>query len=177
MKGTCIVGIAHKGTVWMGCDSMASSAYLKLALKEPKIFRNGDMLFGVCGTVRIRDVIEFTTPPERGESMTSDREYLVRSYAPTLRNAMKDAGILETVDGIDEWGGAMLIGYRGKLYSMEGDFALMEQKEWATGSGCEYALGSLFSTSGEPQKRIKTALMAACEYSPSCGPPLLVAKL
>lgn len=177
MKGTCIVGIAHKGVVWMGCDSMASGEYVKAAIREPKVFRTGEMLIGVCGTVRVRDVVEFTAPPERTESITNDREYLVRSYIPALRAAFRDAGTLSTDDGVEEFGGAMLLAYRGALYEMCYEFSLMERAEWAVGSGSEYALGSLFSTSGDPQKRIRTALQAACEFSPSCGPPLVIEKL
>lgn len=177
MKGTCIVGIAHKGAVFMGCDSMASTDYHKARMLAPKIFRVGDMLIGVCGSLRVRDVVETVTLPPRAESDTNDRDYLVRYYVSALRAAMKDAGVLATEDGVDDFNGSMLIAYRGKLYHLHSDFALLEHNEWATGSGGEYALGSLFSTSGEPQKRIKTALQAACEFSPSCGPPFVIEKL
>jgi ATP-dependent protease HslVU (ClpYQ) peptidase subunit len=177
VKGTCIVGIAHKGVVWMGCDSMASTDYHKARMRAPKIFRVGDMLVGVCGSLRARDVVETVALPSRAESETNDRDYLVRSYIPALRTAMKDAGVLSTDDGVDDFNGGMLVGYRGRVYQVFADFALMEHAEWATGSGGEYALGSLFSTSGDPAKRIKTALQAACEFSPSCGPPFVVEKL
>lgn len=177
MKGTCIVGIAHKGGVWMGCDSMASTDYHKARMRAPKIFRVGDMLVGVCGALRVRDVVEAMSMPARSEADANDRDFLVRSFIPALRTALKDAGTLTTDDGIDDFEGGMLIGYRTRLYQLFADFALMEHAEWATGSGGEYALGSLFSTSGEPQKRIKTALSAACEFSPSCGPPFVIEKL
>lgn len=176
MKGTCIVGIVHNGNVWMGCDSMASSEYVKSEMRAPKIFRSGEMLIGVCGALRVRDVVEFITANERGEGVVNDRAFLIQNYVPALRSGLKDAGVLDTDEG-DAFDGGMLIGYRGRLFQLYSDFALMEHERWAVGSGSEYALGSLFSTSGEPQKRIKTALQAACEFSPSCGPPFVIEKL
>jgi ATP-dependent protease HslVU (ClpYQ) peptidase subunit len=177
VKGTCIVGIAHKGVVWMGCDSMASGEYLKSTMLAPKVVRTGDMLIGICGTVRGRDIIEYTTPPERAEAMASDREYVVRAYVPTLRQSLRDAGYLSVEDGVESHDCQLLVAYRGRMYVVGGDFYVMEHKEWSIGSGSEYALGSLFSTTGEPQKRIKTALQAACEFSPSCAPPFVIEKL
>lgn len=177
MKGTCIVGIVHGASVWIGCDSMASGEYVKAPLVAPKVFRVGDMLIGVCGTVRGRDVIEFAGTPDRPESMTGDREYLIRTYVPHLRQAMKESGMLSIDDGIEEYYGAMLIGYRERLYVLDSDFSIMEHERWAVGSGSEYALGSLFSTTGDPQKRIRQALNAAVEFSPTCGPPFHIEKL
>jgi ATP-dependent protease HslVU (ClpYQ) peptidase subunit len=177
VKGTCIVGIAHKGVVWMGCDSMASDGRAKMRMLAPKVVRTGDLLVGVCGSLRVRDTVEYVALPERGEAMKDDREYLVRSYVPHLRAALKDAGVLATDDGLDEVDSNMLLAYRKRLYSLYDDFSLLEHAEWAVGSGSEYALGSLFSTSGDPAKRIKTALQAACEFSPSCGPPFVLEKL
>lgn len=174
--GTCIVGIVHGKDVWMGCDSMASDERAKVQMLAPKIMRVGDMLIGVCGALRIRDVVEFVTMPERTESV-SDREYIVRSYIPALRNALREAGTLTTEDGLEEYYGDMLIAYRAKLYSLCEDFALLEHSHWATGSGGMYAMGALYATKGEPRTRIKTALQAACEYSPSCGPPFHIEKL
>lgn len=176
MKGTCIVGVVHGASVWVGCDSMASDGSSKHALAVPKVFRVGDMLLGVCGGIRLRDVIEFVVPPERAEGVT-DREYLIRSYVPQLRATFKESGVLLTEDGLDEFGGAVLIAYRGKLYELDCDFAVMEHECWATGSGSEYALGAMFATTGDPKKRITTALEAACEYSPTCAPPFHIEKL
>jgi ATP-dependent protease HslVU (ClpYQ) peptidase subunit len=176
LKGTCIVGIVHGGNVWMGCDSMASSDYVKAEMRVPKIFRVGEMLIGVCGSLRVRDIVEFVPLPARLESDTNDRGYLVTSYVPQLRNALKEAGVLDA-DEVDSFDGGMLIAYRGRLFQVYSDFAIMEQERWAVGSGSDYALGSLFSTSGDPQKRIKTALQAACEFSPSCAPPFHIEKL
>jgi ATP-dependent protease HslVU (ClpYQ) peptidase subunit len=177
LKGTCIVGIVHNGAVWLGCDSMASGEYVKSTMVAPKVFRCGDMLIGLCGTVRGRDIIEFMVPPERAEAMTCDREYIVRSFVPALRQSLRDAGYLTVDDGVETFDCLLLIAYRSRLFMVGDDFYVMEHKEWSVGSGSEYALGSLFSTSGDPQKRIRTALQAACEFSPSCGPPFVLEKL
>lgn len=175
-KGTCIVGIACKNVVHMGCDSMASIGDAKMPMIAPKIVRVGDLLVGICGAVRVRDVVEYTTPPDRSE-IVGDREFLVRSYIPQLRAALKDAGALTSEDGTECMDADIMIGYRGTLYTLLGDFCLLSAGAWAVGSGSEYALGSLYSTSGDPAKRIRKALQAASEYSRSCGPPYHMFKL
>jgi ATP-dependent protease HslVU (ClpYQ) peptidase subunit len=176
MKGTCIVGVVHGGHVWMGCDSMASSEYIKTEMRVPKVFRVGEMLVGVCGSLRVRDIVEFVSLPARLESETSDRAFLVTQYIPTLRSSLKDAGVLDSEE-VDAFDGGMLIGYRGRLYQLYADFAVMEQERWAIGSGSDFALGSLYSSTGEPKARIKKALEAACEFSPSCAPPFVIERL
>ena len=45
-----------------------------------------------------------------------------------------------------------------------GDWGLVEIDHTAIGSGSQYALGSLHSTSGHPIDRIQTAIDAAIEY-------------
>jgi ATP-dependent protease HslVU (ClpYQ) peptidase subunit len=176
VRGTCIVGIVHGSNVWMGCDSMAANEFVKADMRVPKVFRVGEMLVGVCGSLRVRDIVEFIALPARLESETSDRAFLVTSYIPQLRVSLKEAGVLDSEEA-DAFDGGMLMGYRGKLYQLYSDFAIMEHERWAVGSGSEFALGSLYSSTGEPQKRIKTALQAACEFSPSCAPPFVIEKL
>ena len=77
--------------------------------------------------------------------------------------------------------GALLIGFRGKLYQMQGNFQLITTKEGydAVGSGGNIALGSLHSTTGwfSTQKRIKAALDAACRANAGCRPPFTIVKV
>lgn len=181
MHGTCIVGIVHKRNVWMGCDSMVSSESYKFTYAERKLFRVGeDVLFGIAGWPRIKDVIEYgVAPPERPENC-GPREYIVKHLVPALRAAISEAGAMGKDENTDDVSASLLVAYDGRLFTIEGGFTVFTVKDtWCIGSGAEYALGSLHATRAinDPAKRIRLALEAAAHYSPSVAPPFHIEKL
>jgi hypothetical protein len=38
---TCIVGIAEKGTVWLGGDTCCSNNHTQVRIVDPKVFKKG----------------------------------------------------------------------------------------------------------------------------------------
>jgi len=74
---------------------------------------------------------------------------------------------------------SFLIGYSGELFWIQEDFQVAEitYDYMAIGSGCELALGSLFSTEGSIEFRLTTALRASMEFKAGIRPPFHMLRL
>ena len=73
-----------------------------------------------------------------------------------------------------------LLGYKGKLYVLDGDWNIGEPAEnyTALGSGASVAMGAMFATfkaskSMTPKARLEVALQAASEYMVGISPPFV----
>lgn len=182
-RGTCIVGIASKGSVMLGADTLVSDQWSKFSMKQSKLVRlTDDVLLGCCGSVRLRDILACdVSPSPAGKSEHDPHRYIVSVVVPEIRDKLKAGGCLGSDNGIEQIDAMMLLAYRGCLFMVDSDLQVSQPAAgyWAVGSGSEYALGSLFSTRGvrEPKKRITLALQAASEFSPSVAPPFVYERL
>lgn len=170
---TCIVGLVKGDTVWLGGDRAATDGGLNRTLiKEPKVFEKGLIGFGVCGLPKVMDALQHTIelPPYSGGD---DKGYLVGEVVPAIREGLKKLECTEEHNGQQYFHGAMLIGFLGRLYELQGNFQLVEAANGfgAVGSGSEPALGSLRSTKGNPRKRLLEALKVSAENNAGVAPP------
>lgn len=178
---TCIAGVAYGGTVWIGGDSAASSGGATVPYNNPKVFRRGQLLFGVVESFRMRDILHHElTIPRRPPGM-SDDTWLVRNLIEEIRLTFVAAGFdLEAEDDEHDFDpGALLIGYHGRLFTMDWDYHLGEVKDGyhAIGSGSHFALGSLHTTRRQaltPKERVRLALEAADHHSQEVRPPFRI---
>lgn len=178
---TCIVGIVDDhGTVYMGGDSVAIAGYDVTIRRTPKIFKKGNMLIGVAGYWRLAQVLQYLIElPEHPEHI-SDEEYIVAYFVELLREALKVTGYARKDMEQEHHDSSVLIGYRGQLYEVEGNYQVMDavKNYYAIGSGAPYALGSLYTSEGrEPLERVKAALEAAEYFSGSVRSPFTYATL
>jgi len=72
----------------------------------------------------------------------------------------------------------ILLGGMGNLWLIDADYAVNAVNEYvAIGSGAEYALGSLFTNirvgASNPRNLVKEAVLAGCQFSNSCSPPVI----
>lgn len=181
---TCIVGIEDKGTVWLGGDSAATDGSLnRVIIKDPKVFVKGELAFGVCGLPKVMDAVAHAIelPTQEGTKTMSDRAFLVGHLVPALRKGLKklDCTAKHPVHGT-YFEGAMLLGYRGKLYTLEGNFQLVHASEGyaAVGSGQVQAQGAFKTTEHikNPEKRLLTVLDAATANA-GVAPPFVIVKV
>lgn len=173
---TCIVGIAENGKVYIGGDS-AGVAGLDLTVRaDEKVFKNDECLFGFTSSFRMGQILRFSFDiPSRAEK-TDDYKYLVTTFIDAVRSSLKSGGYATTKDG-GEQGGTFLLGYRGKLYTIEGDYQVAAAVDGFSSCGCGDAIarGSLFSTTGKPPiERIEIALKAAERFSAGVRGPFLI---
>ena len=173
---TCIVGVAKEGTVWLGGDRAAVNESLtRTIIGDPKVFLRGEVGVGVCGLPKVMDAVAHAIEFPRHRS-GSARSFLVSELVPALREGLKrlDCTVDEPGHGTC-FNGAMLIAYRGDLYTLEGNFQLVKNsKSYASvGSGAELALGSLAETWRlvSPRKRVLAALHAAADGNAGVSAP------
>lgn len=180
---TCIVGLVDGKNVWLGGDRAATDGGLnRTLLKEPKIFAKGEIGFGVCGLPKVMDALKhgIDLPEQTG---TDDRKFLVTELVqlvPAIREGLVklDAAGKDTSPfgggGDVVFEGAMLVAYRGHLYTLEGNFQLVEgdEKFASVGSGSKLALGSFDSTrkTRGAKKRVLMSLEASTKNA-GCAPP------
>jgi hypothetical protein len=175
---TVIVGIVKNGTVWLGGDSAGTNQRggQKL-IADPKVFVKDDIAFGVCGSPKVMDRLRHATELPSWDGKTPEREFLIRQVVPTIKSSLEAGECLEG-SGMP---GALLIGFRGHLYQMQGNFQLITTQTGfdSVGCGADIALGSLHSTVSmwSTRKRVITALTAACAGNSGCRPPFVVVKV
>lgn len=171
---TCIIGLIEGGNVYLGGDAMIVGRGFGTVTPAPKVFRKigrsgtGEILVGCAGRSRFCDVVEhgWNVPaiPSGGAVELFVRGKLLASLREALRD---DPGSP----------GTMIIGIRGRLFSMESDFSIIESTDpfAACGSGDTVALGALCALNGVgPEARIRRALEAAAHLQPSVSPPFTI---
>lgn len=184
---TCIVGIVRGGTVYMGGDSCGASSApgwvstTSTIHASPKVFVNGGVGFGYTTSFRMGQLLEHAlVVPPHPEGMTPQR-FVHGPLLNAITECFRAGGYLLTKDGrID--GGMFLIGYRGHLFIMQDDFALIQNVFGfnAVGSGAAVAMGSMHTTQDlgwEVGDRMRAALDAAVRHCTGVLPPFHFVEL
>lgn len=175
---TAIAGFVHNdGKVWIGGDSAASNDDGSLTIRaDPKIFRNGDFLFGFTHSFRLGQVLRYKfKPPERHEQELYS--YMVTTFVDAIRQSFKDAGIARK-ENETESAGEFLIGHAGRLFMIQCDYQVQESLDGyaACGSGRTVACGALFASQGmsDPDARLRLSLNAAEHHNCYVRGPFVV---
>lgn len=174
---TCIAAIVEDGKVWMGGDSAVSDGYLGIdTIADEKVFANGDFLFGITGGARMLSILRHSfSPPKLFEGQDLNA-YMATTFVNALREAMKTGGYGRKSNEVESFYGAILVGVRGQLFSVGDSYSVLRLSApyLAAGCGADLALGSLFTSEGNPEDRIRTALAAAERYSAGVRGPFVV---
>lgn len=176
---TCIVGVVHKGKVWLGGDSAGvdGDSLSSVPRVDKKIFRNGPFIMGFTTSFRMGQLLTYAFDPPRPHGDEDLMRFMVTDFVDAVRHCLMKGGFAERKDEV-ETGGTFLVGYDGRLFNIAGDYQVGENSHGFDACGCgeELALGSLFTTKSQsdPKARLKTALMAAGEFSGGVRPPYYV---
>lgn len=178
---TCIVGYADNGEVIIGGDSAATSGYNSSIISSSKVFSCGEMVIGFAGSARggslLKNHLSNHIRPLYDESNEDISSYMEAEFPESVRNMFAMHGHNERDAGVDSSTTQALIGVRGRLFVLYGDYAVIEKagKYNAIGSGQDFAMGSLFTTWDieeiSAQEKLEIALYSACEYTITCRPP------
>ena len=172
---TCIVGLIDKDDVYIGGDS-AGVAGLSLTIRsDEKVFVNGPFIMGFTTSFRMGQLLRYKFDPPKQTVNVPDMKYMVTDFIDAVRKCFTDNGF-----GNASTGGAFLVGYNGKLYSIDSDFqvGIPTAAYDSCGCGSDVALGALYASQGRrADERIKIALEAAAKFSGGVAPPFTMVKL
>jgi ATP-dependent protease HslVU (ClpYQ) peptidase subunit len=173
---TVIAGVVRGGRVWIGGDSAGVAGTDLTVRRDPKVFLNGAYLIGFTSSFRMGQALahRFQPPPPPRRAADLYR-FMVVDFVDAAREALKTAGFAQVHDGA-EAGGCFLVGVGGRLFQIESDYQVGEARAGfdAVGCGAAYALGSLFTSKGSPERRVRTALLAAERHSGGVRGPFVV---
>lgn len=167
---TCIVAVSTGSAIHMGGDSAGVDSALAIQIRqEPKVFAKGKFLIGGSGSFRMLNLLRYKfDPPPHDPDDQDDHEYMVSEFVERVRFVFQEHGYASKEDNVESMDGEFLVGYRGNIYVVCEDFqvGVISDGYAACGSGTEIALGSLFSTVGQPpRKRLAVALEAAERFN------------
>ena len=183
---TCIIGFKDRqnNRVYMGGDRMAGNTqqYLTLNFAHPKVFTKSvhnlkntnekiDILMGYTTSFRMGQLLQYELNLSYPFDGKLTMKHMVTKIIPELRDAYHNAGYGKKDDAEKMNGGTLLVGSRDSLFSVRGDFSVLEVKDnfASIGCGAELACGALFALKNDPvmsiPKKIKTAIEAAAHFS------------
>jgi ATP-dependent protease HslVU (ClpYQ) peptidase subunit len=164
---TAVCALEHGGKVWMGGDSAISTENFVGIQSEPKCFRVGPCIVGICGTARIEPLMKYLElPPVSGDPY----RWVNLEFARAFAKAADGEGFTDK-----DWGA--MVGVSGQLYVIESDLCGWRPADgyWAIGSGSVPAMADLRRSARErklkPITRITQALECAAELTPYVRPP------
>ena len=163
---TCIAGIEHEGAVYLCGDSAAANGWDIYTETGPKVFIVGEFVIGYTSSFRMGQLLQYQLSVKPREEM-SDRAYMITVFAEAVRSLLKDHGYAH-IENNEETGGVFLVGYRGHLYEVQSNFAVLRRADGyaAVGCGQSYALGALaVLDKSDPQTALRQALEAAEHFS------------
>lgn len=177
---TCIAGVVHKGQVWLASDGQATWGWSKFDVGS-KVVQVDDLAIAITGYSAVSVAIQNRMQlPEVPEDESKHDRWLCVQVPDAIRRCLKEAGILANEDGRIDAGCSAIIGWRGRLCTMDSLLACSPEVRpyTALGSGGDVALGSLFSTEGKtPKSRLETAINAANMWAVGCGCDVHVVKV
>jgi hypothetical protein len=103
-------------------------------------------------------------------------QYLCATFVEELRACLKKGGFLHSNNGFDE-GGAFLVGYKDRLFSIHEDFSVEEGNDpfAAIGPGSMYAVAAMKAlrenTDLDPREIAEKALGTAGHFTAAVRPP------
>jgi ATP-dependent protease HslVU (ClpYQ) peptidase subunit len=176
---TCVIGLVAGRRVYIGVDSSSVQGWTRRTSNLRKVFRKGPLLIGYTTSFRMGQLLEHQLQVPEQPPEQSDEAYLVTTFVEHVRVLLKDRGFSK-IESNAETGGQFLVGYHGRLYSIQTDFQVGEMSEGldAVGSGAEYALGAMAALSRQPPvRRIQRALQIAAHFNMGVCPPFLVRSI
>lgn len=163
---TCVVGIVEGERVYIGADAAAAEGWEVRESKVAKVFVNGLFTIGYMTSFRMGQILQYQlrVAPQGPEG---EMEYLVCTFVEVVRECLKVYGFSRVENNVEE-GGFFLVGYKGRLYEVAGNFQVNSYADGVMAIGCgrEYALGALKALETMPaRERVVRALEVAAYYS------------
>lgn len=168
---TCIVGLEFEGRVLLGGDTVGTGNNCKMDHTQPKVFNKKGILFGYTTRYRFGQILEHNlADPVVPSDPYEIYRWLITVLVPDIKRALRANDY--------EDGGMCLLGIKNQLWLLKEDFGVLRPTNGYTsiGSGYEYAIGSIFSSTSTPpttyegaETVLRNAVLAAGTFCPSVG--------
>jgi ATP-dependent protease HslVU (ClpYQ) peptidase subunit len=179
---TCVLAYKNNDTVYLSSDSAVTNPWgEQTRAKMPKIFQNGELFFGICGSLRMGQILEFLYTPPNRSCAKNDLEYIVSCVVESVRETFKEYGF-STIENNEERGGDFIIVYRNEIYEVQNDFSVIisNNNYAAIGSGGNFALGALYAFENSSfvftEDFLTIPIKAAIEFQADVAPPIVILK-
>ncbi|HEV2125915.1 MAG TPA: hypothetical protein VGW38_24420, partial [Chloroflexota bacterium] len=141
---TCVVGLVHRGTVYIGADSAGVAGWDLTVRADQKVFHNGPFLFGFTTSFRMGQLLRYSLVPPQHDPTVEVERYLATAFMDAVRACLKDGGFASKQNE-QESGGNFLIGYQGQLFEIGSDYQVGRPVDEfaAVGCGAQIALGAM----------------------------------
>lgn len=179
---TCIIGWIDKNkTVYIGGDSAGVNGLNIISRKDPKVFRNKNMIMGYTSSFRMGQLLRFKLKIPVHPVGMDDYQYMCTKFIDNVRKCLKDNGYAVIKDN-KETVGTFLVGYRGGLYSVDDDLqvGMTNEKYNSCGCGYQYAKGVLETHNKKtenPEQVILEALRVAEKFNGGVRRPFVILAL
>lgn len=175
---TCVAAVETQAGIVMGADSASVDDHLSLTVvADDKVFERGPFLIGFTSSWRMGSLLRYGAfDPDTRTADDDVDAFMHTRFIDAVRSCLKQGGYAR-VDNNVETGGTFLVGFRGRLYVVHGDFQVARSAAGfnAVGCGADLALGALHATAGEPgEQRVTAALAAAETFSAGVRSPFRV---
>ncbi len=177
------VGLVEDGKVWIGTDSALADASSCTPHLNTKLFKKGEVLIGMTGCARSFDVIaHMFRAPAHTAHMSVDR-YMRAAFVPELRQSTIDLKYSEDhKEGVNGHDFRVLVGYQGRLFQINGWFAVLETSYGfdSIGSGSLFSLGVLHDLRNSDwgaSNQIRRAMEAAEFFDPYVKRPFHIKSI
>ena len=171
---TCIVGCIHNGKVFLAGDQLGSNGYYKENHEKlTKVFKVGEFLIGYTTSFRMGQILQYSwTPPTIYHGQDED-SYIFNDVVKSLSSVF-EANKYGKKDGVEESTGVFLVGWRGRLFTVQSNLSVLEHDHFAAcGCGEDYARGAMYTLSesghldDDPVEFLSFAIKSAAYFS--CG--------
>ncbi len=183
---TCIVGLEEDGVIYVGGDSAAIDIEsLEISRRnDEKVFLSDDnnFIIGFAGSFRCGQLMRYAVNVPARRINQDDMSYLVNDFVDCFKTTLREKTTLKKENEVEDIDTTFVLGYNGKLYTIDKDFQVGCPLDnfVSIGCGAHVALGALYATKElkmKPIKRITLALKAAEEYSAGVRAPFRILKL
>lgn len=174
---TAIVGLIHNGAAHIGGDSAGVGDHYSLTVRaDAKVFTNGPYVMGFTSSFRMGQLLRWALKaPEPDGDLEA---FMATTFVDAVRDCLREGGWISK-ESERERGGDFLVGIRGRLFCIQGDFQVAEAADGYAAVGCGYhlALGALYATAKSrmaPDKRVRLALEAAERFNAGVRGPFAI---
>ena len=175
---TCIIGYKNQKGFCVGGDSLDTEGSDIIVRKDPKVFKNGQFLFGCTYSWRMIQILMTADFSPLNRTLGKDDfKFMAGEFIDFIIELFKEKEFKPDIDP-EYICGMFIVGYNNNLYTVKDNYevAIPEDNFMAVGSGFRYALGAMNILVAEwpnldPEIVITKALETAEKYTSNVQGP------